>query len=41
MMKDMNFNAVRESHYPHDKTFLEECDRQGLYVLEECPAISL
>jgi hypothetical protein len=35
MIKDMNFNAVRESHYPHDKTFLEECDRQGLYVTEE------
>ena len=35
MIKDMNFNAVRESHYPENKTFLEECDRQGLYVLEE------
>lgn len=35
MIKDMNFNAVRESHYPEDKTFLQECDQQGLYVLEE------
>ncbi|MGD1088567.1 MAG: glycoside hydrolase family 2 TIM barrel-domain containing protein [Verrucomicrobiota bacterium] len=35
MIKDMNFNAVRESHYPEDKTFLQECDRQGLYILEE------
>ena len=35
MIKDMNFNAVRESHYPEDKTFLDECNRQGLYVLEE------
>jgi hypothetical protein len=35
MMKDMNFNSVRESHYPEDKTFLDECNRQGLYVLEE------
>jgi hypothetical protein len=35
MMKDMNFNAVRESHYPQNKTFLEQCKRQGLYVLEE------
>jgi hypothetical protein len=34
-MKDMNFNAVRESHYPQNKTFLEQCNRQGLYVLEE------
>jgi len=35
MIKDMNFNSVRESHYPEDKTFLQECDRQGVYVLEE------
>jgi hypothetical protein len=35
MIKDMNFNAVRESHYPENKTFLEQCNRQGLYVLEE------
>src|SRR5664279_4623869 len=35
MIKDMNFNAVRESHYPQNKTLLQECDRQGLYVLEE------
>lgn len=35
LMKDMNFNSVRESHYPHDKTFLDACNRQGLYVLEE------
>lgn len=35
LIKDMNFNAVRESHYPENKTFLQECNRQGLYVLEE------
>jgi hypothetical protein len=35
MIKDMNFNAVRESHYPENKTFLQECNRQGIYVLEE------
>jgi hypothetical protein len=35
MIKDMNFNAVRASHYPQNKTFLAECNRQGLYVLEE------
>ena len=35
LIKDMNFNAVRESHYPHNKTFLQECNKQGLYVLEE------
>lgn len=35
LMKDMNMNAVRLSHYPNNKMFYEECDRLGLYVLDE------
>jgi len=35
LMKEMNMNAVRCSHYPPDKTFLEYCDSLGLYVLDE------
>jgi len=35
LMKDMNMNAVRLSHYPQSKMFYEECDRLGLYVLDE------
>jgi hypothetical protein len=35
LIKDMNLNAVRTSHYPPGKLFLEECDRLGLYVLDE------
>jgi hypothetical protein len=35
LMKDMNLNAVRLSHYPQNKMFYEECDRLGLYVLDE------
>ncbi len=35
LMKDMNMNAVRMSHYPPDKHFLEVCDSLGLYVLNE------
>jgi hypothetical protein len=31
----MNMNAVRCSHYPPNKTFLETCDQLGLYVLDE------
>jgi hypothetical protein len=34
-MKDMNMNAVRMSHYPPDAAFLDDCDRFGLYVLDE------
>jgi Glycosyl hydrolases family 2, TIM barrel domain/Glycosyl hydrolases family 2, sugar binding domain/Beta galactosidase small chain/Glycosyl hydrolases family 2 len=35
LLKEMNMNAVRCSHYPPDKYFLELCDSLGLYVLDE------
>ncbi|MBV4357532.1 glycoside hydrolase family 2 protein [Pinibacter aurantiacus] len=35
LIKQMNMNAVRCSHYPPDKRFLELCDSLGLYVLDE------
>ncbi len=35
MMKDMNMNAVRMSHYPPDAHFLDVCDSLGLFVLDE------
>ena len=35
LMKDMNMNAVRMSHYPPDGHFLDVCDSLGLYVLDE------
>ncbi|WPR71142.1 glycoside hydrolase family 2 TIM barrel-domain containing protein [Flavobacterium sp. NG2] len=35
MMKDMNMNAVRMSHYPPDVHFLEVCDSLGLFVIDE------
>ena len=35
LIKDMNMNAVRMSHYPPDKHFLEVADSLGLYILDE------
>jgi len=35
LMKEMNNNAVRMSHYPPDQDFLAVCDSLGLYVLDE------
>ena len=35
LIKDMNMNAVRMSHYPPDRHFLEACDELGLFVLDE------
>jgi beta-galactosidase len=35
LMKDLNFNAVRCSHYPTDEAFLKLCDELGLFVIDE------
>jgi hypothetical protein len=35
LIKEMNANAVRMSHYPPDEDFLDACDELGLYVLDE------
>lgn len=35
LMKEMNMNAVRMSHYVPDKRFLELCDSLGLFVFNE------
>jgi beta-galactosidase/beta-glucuronidase len=35
LMKEMNMNAVRLSHYPPDPEFLQACDSLGLYVMNE------
>jgi hypothetical protein len=35
LIKEMNMNAVRMSHYPPDKHFVEVCDSLGLFVINE------
>ena len=35
MMKKLNVNAVRHSHYPPDPYWMELCDKYGLYVIDE------
>ena len=35
LMKEMNMNAVRMSHYPPDSHFLDACDSLGLFVIDE------
>lgn len=35
LMKEMNMNAVRMSHYVPDKRFLQLCGSLGLFVLNE------
>ena len=35
ILKQLNFNAVRLSHYPNHRRWLEICDEAGLYVIDE------
>ncbi|MBK1875347.1 glycoside hydrolase family 2 TIM barrel-domain containing protein [Pelagicoccus mobilis] len=35
LIKQLNFNSVRTSHYPNDPYFYELCDEYGLYVMDE------
>ncbi|MEJ8842920.1 glycoside hydrolase family 2 TIM barrel-domain containing protein [Lacibacter sp. H375] len=35
LIKEMNMNAVRMSHYPPDDHFLDVCDSLGLFVMDE------
>lgn len=41
LIKDMNCNAVRTSHYPNDERFLDLCDEQGILIWEESHARGL
>lgn len=35
IMKSLNINAVRTSHYPNDPYWYDLCDRYGIYVVDE------
>lgn len=36
IMKSLNVNAVRTSHYPDDENFYNMCDKYGIIVMGEC-----
>ena len=35
LMKENGYNAIRSAHNPCSKVFLDECDRQGMLVMDE------
>ena len=35
IMKELNINAVRTSHYPNDPMWYSLCDKYGIYVVDE------
>jgi len=37
LIKEANLNYIRTAHYPPTQEFLDECDRQGVFVEVEAP----
>ena len=40
MIKSMGANCYRSSHYPHDPSVFEACDRLGILVVGEIPLVN-
>ena len=47
MMKDVNLllwlgaNSFRTSHYPYAEELMDLCDKYGIVVVDEAPAVGL
>lgn len=41
LLKWMNANSFRTSHYPNSEEMMQLCDRMGILVIDETPAVGL
>lgn len=41
LMKWIGANSLRTSHYPYSEEFMRLCDREGILVIDEVPAVGL
>jgi len=41
LMKKMGANSLRTSHYPYSEEMMRLCDREGIVVIDETPAVGL
>lgn len=41
LMKWMGANSFRTSHYPYSEEMLQLCDREGILIIDEAPAVGL
>ena len=41
LIKWIGANSFRTSHYPYNEDLMDFCDKHGIVVIEECPAVGL
>lgn len=41
LIKDIGANSFRTSHYPYSEEMMRLCDREGIVVIDEVPAVGL
>lgn len=41
MLKWMGANCFRTSHYPYAEEIMDEADRWGIVVIDECPGVGI
>ena len=41
LLKWQGANSFRTSHYPYSEEMMRLCDREGIVVIDECPAVGL
>ena len=41
MMRWMGINCFRTSHYPYAEEIMDEADRWGIAVIDECPGVGI
>jgi len=41
LMKWLGVNCLRTSHYPYAEEFMNEADKQGFAVIDECPGVGI
>ena len=37
----MGANCIRTSHYPYAEEIMDQCDRQGIAVIDESPGVGI
>jgi beta-glucuronidase len=41
LIKWLGANAYRTSHYPYSEEIMDFADREGIMIIDECPAVDI